>query len=110
MLEACQARDGRPASLTLTWVPAAFLEAQKVSAWGDLPAWIPASSEEAGLARVVITRALAAGLAFRPLAETARDTLAWWKGLPAERRQKPRAGLSAEREVEVLASWKASQR
>jgi 2'-hydroxyisoflavone reductase len=44
------------------------------------------------------------GLTFRPLADTARDTLAWFKAQPPER-QKLKAGLSAEREAEVLAAW-----
>ena len=40
-------------------------------------------------------------------AETARDTLAYWKSLPEARRQKPRAGLAADRERKVLAAWHA---
>jgi len=45
------------------------------------------------------------GLTFRPLDVTARDTLAWFKSLPSERQAHPKAGLSAEREAEVLAQW-----
>ncbi|HYQ81667.1 MAG TPA: epimerase, partial [Anaeromyxobacteraceae bacterium] len=70
---------------------------------------IPATGEDAGMAQVSNARAVAKGLRFRPVAETARDTLAWWKTLPAERRAKPHAGLSPEREGEVLAAWKASR-
>jgi len=43
----------------------------------------------------------------RPERETARDLLAWWDTLPAERAASTRAGLSAEKEAEVLAAWKA---
>ena len=32
--------------LTFTWVPSAFLAAQKVSAWGEMPTWIPASDPD----------------------------------------------------------------
>ncbi|MDQ3118282.1 MAG: epimerase, partial [Verrucomicrobiota bacterium] len=42
---------------------------------------------------------------FRPLPETARDTLAWFKTLPAERQAKLKAGLTAEREKEVIDAW-----
>jgi 2'-hydroxyisoflavone reductase len=49
---------------------------------------------------------LSKGLTFRPLDVTARDTLAWFKSLPAERQAHPKAGLSPEREAEVLAAWK----
>ena len=51
--------------------------------------------------------AIAAGLTFRPAAETARDTLAWWRAEPEERRPTLRAGLTPEREAEVLAAWRA---
>jgi 2'-hydroxyisoflavone reductase len=98
---------GTASSASLTWIPWPFLEREKVEPWSDLPAFIPATGPDAGQAQVSIARALAAGLRFRPLSETARDTLAWWEGLPAERRAKPRAGLSPEREAQVLAAWRA---
>jgi 2'-hydroxyisoflavone reductase len=86
-----------------TWVPASFLAQQKVEAWSDMPVW---AGDELGLARTKINRALAKGLTFRPLAETARDTLAWFKSLPQDRQSKLRAGLTPEREAEVLTAWK----
>jgi 2'-hydroxyisoflavone reductase len=79
---------------TFTWVPADFLEKQKVEAWSDMPVW---TGEESGMARTDITRALAKGLTFQPLAETARDTLAWFKSQPQDRQSKLRAGLTPER-------------
>jgi 2'-hydroxyisoflavone reductase len=85
-----------------TWVPADFFEQEKVEAWSDMPVW---TGEESGMARTNITRALAKGLTFRPLAETARDTLAWFKSQPQDRQSKLRAGLTPEREAEVLAAW-----
>ena len=93
----------------LTWVPADFLEAQKVSPWGDMPVWIPASGDSTGFAQRSIDRAVKQGLSFRPLATTAADTLAWFQAQPAERQTKLRAGISAEREKEVLALWKKQQ-
>ncbi|MDQ2919650.1 MAG: NAD-dependent epimerase/dehydratase family protein [Verrucomicrobiota bacterium] len=88
-----------------TWADANFLEAQKVSPWSDMPVWVPAQGEEGGLARTNIKKALADGLTFRPLDVTARDTLAWFKAQPAERQAKLKAGLTPEREKEVLAEW-----
>lgn len=85
-----------------TWVPANFLAQQKVEAWSDMPVW---AGDELGLARTKINRALAKGLTFRPLAETARDTLAWFKSQPQDRQSTLRAGLTPEREAEVLAAW-----
>jgi nucleoside-diphosphate-sugar epimerase len=95
------------ASSTVTWVPADFLEAQKVSAWQDLPVWIPPSGEYAGFGRRSTAKAQAAGLKYRPLQTTVDDTLAWWLSLPEERRAKPKAGLSPAREAEVLKAWHA---
>jgi 2'-hydroxyisoflavone reductase len=69
--------------------------------------WIPPADGYEGFSKVDCSRALAQGLTFRPLAETVRDTLAWWYALPEERRAKPRAGLPPEREAEVLAAWHA---
>jgi len=88
---------------TFTWVPADFLEKEKVEAWSDMPVW---TGEESGMARTNINHALAKGLTFRPLAETVRDTLAWFKSQPQDRQSKLRAGLTPEREAEVLAQWR----
>ena len=44
-------------------------------------------------------------MTFRPLADTVKATLDWWATLPADRRAKLRAGITREREVEVLAAW-----
>jgi len=52
-------------------------------------------------------KAIAAGLTFRPLADTVRDTLAWWPSVPAARREKPRFAISPETEAKALADWHA---
>jgi 2'-hydroxyisoflavone reductase len=103
MLEGIKAANKSNANFT--WVNADFLEAQKVAPWSDIPVWVPPRGEEGGMGRISIQRALAKGLTFRLLSETARDTLAWFKAQPAERQAKVKAGLSPEREAEVLAAW-----
>ncbi len=100
-----QVAAGVGAAPALRWVPWSFLAQEKVTPWGDMPAVVPGA--ESALAQVSIARALAKGIRFRPVADTARDTLAWWKGLPEARRARLRAGISPEREAEVLARWKA---
>jgi 2'-hydroxyisoflavone reductase len=92
---------------TFTWVPADFLEKEKVSPWSDMPVWVPPTGEDAGLGMISIKRALDKGLTFRPLAVTARDTLAWFKSQPKERQEKLKAGITPEREKEVLEAWRA---
>jgi 2'-hydroxyisoflavone reductase len=81
------------------WADGKFLKQQKVEAWSDMPVW---AGDELGMARTNISRALAKGLTFRPLGDTARDTLAWFKAQKPERQAKMRAGLTPEREAEVL--------
>ena len=85
------------------WANEDFLTQQKVEAWSDMPVW---AGKESGIAKTKIDKALAKDLTFRPLAETARDTLTWFKSLPQDRQLKLRAGLTSEREAEVLTAWK----
>ena len=96
-------KDAEKSNAKFTWVNEEFLTQQKVEAWSDMPVW---AGKESGIARTNISRALSKGLTFRPLANTARDTLAWFKSLPPDRQSKLRAGLTAEREKEVLTAWK----
>jgi 2'-hydroxyisoflavone reductase len=63
----------------------------------------------AGFARRSNKKAIAAGLTFRPLAQTALDTLAWFKAQAPERQAKLAAGIKPEREREVLAAWAAKK-
>jgi 2'-hydroxyisoflavone reductase len=100
MLE--QVKEALKANAKLTWLSEDFLKQQKVEPWSDMPVWTGAGS---GLARAKIDRALAKGLTFRSLGETARQTLAWFKSLPQNRQSKLRGGLTSEREAEVLAAW-----
>jgi 2'-hydroxyisoflavone reductase len=91
----------------LVWAPAAFLKANKVSPWRDMPVWIPGEGDTFGFHRRDIRRAITAGLTYRPLPLTAADTLAWFLTLPAERQAKLRAGVTPEREAELLAKLRA---
>ena len=105
LLHGIHAAVGGTARFTFT--DADFLEAQKVSAWADLPAWVPARGDTLGFSRVSNARAVGAGLTFRPLAVTVADTLALYRGFSEERRAKMKAGLKPEREAAVLAAWHA---
>jgi 2'-hydroxyisoflavone reductase len=54
-------------------------------------------------------KAVRAGLKFRSPVVTTRDALGWFKSLPEERQDKPRAGLTPEREAELLSLWAQAQ-
>ncbi len=102
MVHGCHAVTGGP--VKFTHVPAGFLETHEAA----LPIWVPRSgSPYSGYGAVSNARAIAAGLTFRPLATTVADLLAWYRGLPAERQAELRAGISREKETEVLAAWHA---
>jgi nucleoside-diphosphate-sugar epimerase len=69
-----------------------------VQPWMELPLWLP-DGDYAGMARADISRAVDAGLRFRPLEETVADTLAWDRTLPGDR-----PTLTREKEAEILAA------
>jgi nucleoside-diphosphate-sugar epimerase len=89
-----------------TWVSGDFLKDKNIQPWTDMPVWTGSGS---GFAKVNNSRALKKALTFRPLAETARETLEWFKSLPADTQSKMKAGLTPAREAEVLAAWKQTK-
>lgn len=109
VLDACNAASGNKAKLT--WVDWKFLEKHEVGPWAEMPMWIP-SEEDPGFGLMSNARAVAAGLKFRPIVETAKDTLAWLASLPADMTPEQRvraksSGISREKETKVLAAWNA---
>ena len=92
------------------WVPAQFLEAQKVEPWSDLPVWVPETGDSAGFAHTRTGRAEKAGLQIRPMRATVRDTLEWHLARPEAEQSKLNAGITPRREREVLVTWRHTQR
>ncbi len=72
--------------------------------------WVLAEGDELGHMRISNRKALAAGLTYRPLLATARNTLAWRQSdaVPEALRAKPRYVLTAEQETAILKAWKAT--
>ena len=88
------------------WIPTEFLEQQQgATMMSDFPIWLPAKGELAAFAEIDVSRALDAGLKLRPLDATVHDTLEWHLGRPTAERARPKAGISVDREREVLAAW-----
>jgi len=106
MLEGIRSTLGSDA--TFTWVPTEFMAEHEVAPWSHMTNWMPPEGDTIGINQVSVSAAIERGLTFRPLADTVRDTVAWWATLPEERRAAPRAGLPPEKEAEVLAAWHAS--
>ncbi len=92
------------------WVDEAFVAAAEANNRqqnrGMFPIWHALSGDGAAASSVSGVRARAAGLHNRPVRETIRDLLAWWKTLPEERTGRIKAGMSSAQEAELLALWK----
>ncbi|MFN0181026.1 MAG: NAD-dependent epimerase/dehydratase family protein [Gemmatimonadales bacterium] len=104
------------ADVRFTWVDADWLAERKVMPWTDLPIWWPPRDDYQqapmfepggkGFAQMSNRKAVAAGMTFRPLADTARDIIDEYKARPKNPNARRQIfGLSSEREAEVLAAW-----
>jgi 2'-hydroxyisoflavone reductase len=73
--------------------------------------WVMAEGNALGHVQIDNRKAVAAGLTFRPLLTTARDTIAWRESatVPAALRAQPRYVLTLEQERAILAAWKAQR-
>ena len=107
MFAACKEVTGKDTKLT--WVPGDFLLKNGEDGEGALPIWAPPLGDYAGMHLRSNARAVQTGLKFRSPVLTTRDALAWFKNLPEERQGKVRAGLSPEREAELLSLWAKAQ-
>jgi 2'-hydroxyisoflavone reductase len=98
------ARDAISAKVTFTWVDDYdFLAAHRIMS--AVP-WVMLRGNNYGHLSATNAKSVAAGLGFRPLATTVRDTLAWWGTVPEARRTAPRFTITAEQEQTALAEWK----
>ncbi|MEV0185216.1 hypothetical protein AB0I54_38980 [Streptomyces sp. NPDC050625] len=84
------------------WVEPAVLGEQGVRQWTELPLW----RTHAGVWSVDSSRAVAAGLRCRPLAETIKDTWAWLAsdGRPVDHPRWAEHGIAPEKEAKILTS------
>ncbi len=104
LFEACTAvsgSDARPA-----WTDERALIDAGVEPWSELPLWVGEGADptDAGFMQISSARAIAEGLAFRPVEEIVRDTLEWDREHPEFRSA---AALTPEREAELLAALAA---
>ncbi|GAB5493014.1 MAG: SDR family oxidoreductase [Phototrophicaceae bacterium] len=84
-------------------VDAEWLVENEVAPWMELPLWIP-SAEGQAMMNMDVQRGIDAGLTFRPLVDTIRDTLAWYADIKGDE-QEWQAGMKPERETEILKKW-----
>jgi 2'-hydroxyisoflavone reductase len=96
MLDVCRTVSGGDARFT--WVDEAYLLDRGVQPWSELPLWIPDADN--GIFEVRNDSAVSAGLTFRSLEATVRDTLEWDRMRAID--EPLRAGLPRDRERELL--------
>ena len=93
-----ETRDALDSDATFAWIPTQALLEAGVEPWTELPLWLP--SDARAMQEADVSRAVAAGLTFRPVAETVCDTVEWDRA-----REIPRADgawLARDRERTLL--------
>ena len=85
------------------WASEEFLLEQKVAAWSEMPLWLPeeAALHLRGFMFVSPRKAIDEGLTFRPVGDTIRDTLSWFRTNHLDEPLK--AGLNSDKERALLA-------
>jgi 2'-hydroxyisoflavone reductase len=109
-------RKGAGSEVSFTWVANDFLESKGIH--DQFPLYAPPTGETAGFHRASVSRALAKGLKFRPVSDTAKATLDWYKTLPSEIQgrvapqfaQRPNEEAWLAIEKRLLESWGERER
>lgn len=103
LLHECQSVSASDAKFT--WLSEEFLLQENVAAWNELPLWLPeeVAPHLTGFMFISPDKAIAAGLNFRPLRDTVKDTLTWFRTNRATDALK--AGLDRDKETALLYKW-----
>lgn len=102
LLVAC--REASVSDASFVWVEESFLLKEGVTPWVDLPLWIPSSDPNfTGFYNINNSKALKAGLTFRPLSQTVTDTLTWLR--TRSQTKKLKVGMDIARETELLIKY-----
>lgn len=103
VVEGCRKATNTPS--TLIWVPGEFVATQKDL---DFPIWAPYLGDTKGFHTWKNSRAVKAGLRFRPVEATIGDTLSWHQGQLKEAQGRVKLAFTPEQESQVLKAWKAT--
>ena len=88
----------------IQWIPADFVAKQEGVSF---PIWVPYAGETKGFHTWKNTRAVGAGLKFRPIDATVKDTLSWYNGQLKEEKGRVKLAFTDEQEKKLLAAWQA---
>jgi 2'-hydroxyisoflavone reductase len=103
VLDECKAVSRSDA--TFTWASEDFLLKNEVAAWSEMPLWLPeeAAPHMKGFMFITSDKAVGAGLSFRPLSHTIRDTLSWYQ--TNRLHEELKAGIGIDKEKQLLRKW-----
>ncbi|MDX6611292.1 MAG: hypothetical protein QOD75_478 [Blastocatellia bacterium] len=103
VLQDCKTTTGSNASFS--WVDEGFLLQEGVTAWGEMPLWMPeeAAPHLKGFMSINCDKAVAAGLTFRALSVTVKDLLTWRED---HLNEALKAGIDPEKEQQLLSRWR----
>jgi 2'-hydroxyisoflavone reductase len=104
MVQGC--KKGAKSDATFTFIDPAFITAQGLNPESDFPLWIPPEGENAGFHQRNVSKAVAAGLTFRSVEDTAASTLKWYHSLPEDLQKRVVHPIDPEREASLLKAWK----
>jgi 2'-hydroxyisoflavone reductase len=95
-----------PPKSRVTWLPTSFVAKHGPG----FPIWEPNEGGTLGMHTWSNAKAVKAGLKFRPVTETVKDTLDWYRGQEKKKNgRKNLAGPSPKDEAEALKVWKAEK-
>lgn len=100
MLHGCKAVLGSDCSFT--WIDGEWLLGEQVRPFSEMPFWLP----DAYAPRWDNSKGVAAGMRFRPIAETIRETADWFHEVRDETYKWRVYGMQPEREKALLAKWR----
>lgn len=103
LLHGCKAVMGSDCSFT--WMDEAWLLEQGVRPFSEMPFWHPYDHRP----RWKNDKGVAAGMRFRPIAETIRETADWFHETRDESYAWRFYGMQPEREAELLTKWHARE-
>jgi 2'-hydroxyisoflavone reductase len=103
VLEECKLASDSDASFT--WVSDSFLMQEKVAPLTEMPLWLPeeAAPHLKGFMSINCEKSVGAGLSFRRLNDTIRDTLTWHETNRVDKELK--AGIDPDKEQRLLRKW-----
>ncbi|MGP8299987.1 NAD-dependent epimerase/dehydratase family protein [Streptomyces inhibens] len=103
LLESCVKVTGSDAELR--WTAPEDVLAAGIEPWTELPIWLAPGEMRDAIYGANVSKAVAAGLRCRPVAETVADTWAWLRtigGVAPQRPDRPMVGLAADKEAAAL--------